>query len=106
MYESEANRVTASSHEIPEDILARFTESRNTVQKRTLIPWGEHCTECVWPTCYSTCDLYSPRTDGRCQRFVQGMVRIPYPESLNGYLLKISFKRWAKLWSTGQHCTA
>ena len=29
------------------------------------------------------------------------MVRIDFPESLNGYLLKIRFKRWGKLWSVG-----
>jgi FkbH-like protein len=28
------------------------------------------------------------------------MVRVNCPDSLNSYLLKISFKRWAKLWST------
>jgi len=99
MYESEANRVYAPASEIPRDVLARFSEAGRTVTSRTLIPWSEHCTECVWPTCYSTCELYSPRADGRCRRFVQGMVRIDAPESMNSYLLKISFKRWAKLWS-------
>ena len=99
MYESEANLVILTSSELPAEILERFAESRRSVEARSLIPWGEHCTECVWPTCYSTCDLYSPRPDGKCQRFVHGMVRIPCAKSLNGYLLKISFKRWAKLWS-------
>ncbi len=101
MYESEANRIQAPASEIPSDVLARFSETRTTVTRRTLIPWGEHCTECVWPTCYTTCELYSPRMDGRCRRFVEGMVRIDAPGSLNSYLLKISFKRWAKLWSAG-----
>lgn len=101
MFEAEANRIVGSVNEIPAEILFRFAESRRTVSKRTLIPWGEHCTECVLPTCYSSCELYSPRFDGGCQRFVAGMVRIDYPESLYSYILKISFKRWAKLWSVG-----
>lgn len=101
MYESEANQNVGSIREVPADVVARFAESRATVTKRTLIPWGEHCTECVWPTCYSTCDLYSARWDGRCRRFVEGMVRIDCSQSLNGYLLKVSFKRWAKLWAAG-----
>jgi FkbH-like protein len=100
MYESESNTSTASDREIPADVIARFAESRTMVARRSLIPWGEHCTECVWPTCYSSCDLYRPRLDGRCRRFVEGMVRIECPASLNGYLLKITFKPWAKLWST------
>ena len=99
MYETEANLVQISGSEIPGQILERFAESRKTVTWRTLIPWSEHCTECVWPTCYTSCDLYTPRADGRCRRFVEGMVRIACPDSVNSYLLKISFKRWAKLWS-------
>jgi FkbH-like protein len=100
MYESEANY--GSSHkqqELPAEIVAQFAESRQSVTMRSVIPWGEHCSECVWPTCYSTCDLYSPRVDGRCRRFVNGTVRLDCPGSLNHYLLEISFKRWAKLWS-------
>lgn len=99
MYESEADHGVSLQGEVPADILARFTESRKTVTLRTVVPWSEHCTECVWPTCYTTCDLYSPRTDGRCRRFVDGMVRIDCPGSLNSYILRISFKRWGKLWS-------
>ncbi len=101
MYESEADLVVISGTEIPREIAARFAESRKTVTKRTLIPWSEHCTECVWPTCYTTCDLYSPREDGKCRRFVEGMVRVDCPEALNSYLVKIRFKRWGKLWSAG-----
>ncbi len=59
MYESEANRAVSIDTEIPADVLSRFGELRSTVAGRTLIPWGEHCTECVWPTCYTTCDLYT-----------------------------------------------
>jgi FkbH-like protein len=99
MYETEANLVQISGTEIPREILARFAESRESITGRTLIPWGEHCTECAWPTCYTTCDLYSPRFDGRCRRFVEGMVRVDCPDLVNSHLLKISFKRWAKLWS-------
>ena len=101
MYETEANHRAETSHEIPSDVLRRFGELRDKVQERTVLPWGEHCTECVWPTCYSTCDLYSPREDGRCRRFVDGMVRVECPSALNSYLLKIQFKQWGKLWSPG-----
>jgi FkbH-like protein len=101
MYETEANRYEESSEQIPADVIARFGEIRHTVVERTVLPWSEHCTECVWPTCYSTCDLYSAREDGKCRRFVDGMVRIDCPEALNSYVLKIIFKRWGKLWTPG-----
>jgi FkbH-like protein len=101
MYETEINSVIESSSQIPPEVLGRFRELESQVVSRTLLPWSEHCTECVWPTCYTTCDLYKPRADRRCRRFVDGMVRIDCPGSVNSYLLKIRFKRWGKLWAPG-----
>jgi FkbH-like protein len=99
MYETEVNRKVESSGQLPPEVMSAFNGLRDTVLARTVLPWSEHCTECVWPTCYSTCDLYTPREDGRCRRFVDGMVRLECPEALNSYLLKIRFKQWGKLWA-------
>jgi FkbH-like protein len=101
MYETEANVTTGPSAEIPPEIAAQFGELQHSVLERTVLPWSEHCTECVWPTCYTTCDLYSPREDGRCRRFAEGMVRVDCPDALNSYLIKIRFKQWGKLWTPG-----
>ncbi len=101
MYETEVNNRTDSSSEIPVDVIKEFGKLAGIVQTRTTLAWSEHCTECVWPVCYSTCDLYSPREDGRCRRFIDGMVRVNCSEAINSYLLKIKFKRWGKLWSPG-----
>ena len=101
MYEVEASRGVESLDQIPAEILTRFLEFRDQVSSRTVLPWSEHCTECVWPTCYSTCEFYSPREDGRCRRFLDGMVRLDCPGAVTSYLLKIRFKRWGKLWSPG-----
>ncbi len=101
MYETEANRLNESQKQIPIEVTERLGEARRTVVARTVLPWSEHCTECVWPTCYSSCDLYSAREDGKCRRFVHGMVRVNCPEALNSYVLKITFKRWGKLWTPG-----
>jgi FkbH-like protein len=101
MYETEANNAVESPAQIPGEVMRSFEHLRGGIQSRTVLPWGEHCTECVWPTCYTTCDLYSPRQDGRCRRFADGMVRIEFPAAVNSYLLKIRFKRWGKLWTPG-----
>jgi FkbH-like protein len=101
MYESEANNRKESADQIPAEILSQFRGLEDRISERTVLPWSEHCTECVWPTCYTTCDLYSPREDGRCRRFTDGMVRIDYAEAANSYLLKIRFKQWGKLWTPG-----
>lgn len=101
MYETEANSRRESPDQIPREVAAHFAELPGRIRYRSVLPWSEHCTECVWPSCYTSCDLYSAREDGRCRRFVDGMVRIDCPESANGYILKITFKRWAKLWTPG-----
>src|SRR3984885_2696567 len=101
MYETEANSQTEAVEKLPADVVANFCEFRKNVIARTVLPWGEHCTECVWPTCYTSCDLYSPREDGRWRRFIDGMVRLDCPGAVNSYLLKIRFKQWAQLWSPG-----
>jgi hypothetical protein len=101
MYETETNISTEPLKQIPIEGSAAFANLKGKVLSRTVLPWSEHCTECVWPTCYSTCDLYSPREDGKCRRFVDGMVRVDCPTSINGYLLKIRFKQWGKLWTPG-----
>jgi FkbH-like protein len=101
MYETEANHKVETQDQIPAEVMRSFEHLRGRIQSRTVLPWGEHCTECVWPTCYTTCDLYSPREDGRCRRFADGMVRIESPSAVNSYLLKIRFKRWGKLWTPG-----
>lgn len=101
MYESESNALSASSSEIPVAVADRFGELAGQIEARTVLPWSEHCTECAWPTCYETCELYSPRQDGKCRRFVDGMVRVEGIPAAVPYLLKIRFKRWGKLWSEG-----
>jgi FkbH-like protein len=101
MYEAEVNRVVESKETLPSEIRGRFAEFRDRIVARTLLPWGEHCTECVWPSCYTTCDLYAPRPDGNCRQFAEGMIRIDHQEGLSPYILKLNFKQWAKLWTVG-----
>jgi len=101
MYETEVNGRVESAEQIPAPIRQRFEDLKDRVTARTVLPWGEHCTECVWPTCYTTCDLYAPRIDGKCQRFEGGMVRLDAPATANTYVLKIAFKQWGKLWTPG-----
>jgi FkbH-like protein len=101
MYESEINRKSEGAEQVPPDIWKAFSASREMVSMRTVLPWGEHCTECAAPACFSSCDLYEARPGGKCRRFTDGMVRIDSTATLNGYILKIRFKRWGMLWADG-----
>lgn len=47
MYEAEVNTRVEPANAVPAQILAQFTEYRVRVEARSLLPWGEHCTECV-----------------------------------------------------------
>jgi FkbH-like protein len=59
--------------------------------------WAEHCVECAAPACYSSCDLYEPRSDWRCRRFAFGAYKNPAFASARGYGVEVRFKKWAKL---------
>ena len=65
MYEFEVDNGTFSAHDLPEEALRKFANSHVHVSAIALIPWEEHCTECAMPQCYSTCDLYEARKDGK-----------------------------------------
>ena len=101
MYEAEVNNSKESIETLPVEIRKRFAEFRDQVASRTTLPWGEHCTECAWPTCYTTCDLYEAREDGACRQFAGSATRIDHREGLNPYVLKVRFKQWAKFWTVG-----
>jgi len=64
------------------------------ITHRSLLYWREHCVECAAPACYQTCDLYQPRRDGNCRRFQYGIY-------VGAAGAEITFKKWAKLETTG-----
>ena len=86
---------------LPEQIISQFEETHNSVVKKSALHWSEHCTECAMPGCFSTCDLYSPRIDGKCQRFLKGIERIQINNEF--YLNKIHFKKWGVFATQGNH---
>jgi FkbH-like protein len=66
-----------------------------------MLYWVEHCVECAAPDCFESCDLYQPRTDTRCRRFLYGAMKNRNFSSLRGYGVEISFKKWAKIEAYG-----
>jgi FkbH-like protein len=84
---------------LPPEVLARFAETRRAVVARSAILWGEHCTECAFPACYSACSFYTPRQDHHCRRFENGIERAGDPSLA---LTRIVFRRWGKLEGRGR----
>src|SRR5215475_8246352 len=37
---------------LPDEAARGFAETRAVVLARSVIAWGEHCTECAFPACY------------------------------------------------------
>lgn len=95
----EAPRVAV---EMPEAVCAGFREMRQAIAKRSTIVWGEHCSECAFPACYSSCEFYTPRSDMHCRRFTHGIeaVTINGAPDVEG-LTRIHFRRWGKLEGSG-----
>ena len=49
MYETEVNCKTEPKGSLPSDVITALSKLKGTVLARTVLPWSEHCTECVWP---------------------------------------------------------
>ncbi|MGZ3272342.1 MAG: HAD-IIIC family phosphatase [Caulobacteraceae bacterium] len=86
---------------LPPEVLAAFADTREAVAARSLLVWGEHCTECAFPACYSACSFYTPREDHHCRRFERGIERVQAPARPELALTRIAFRRWGKLESQG-----
>ena len=96
-------REAAQGHvNIPAFAVERFAEVRAALGRRSSIVWGEHCSECAFPSCYSTCEFYTPRSDMHCRRFTHGIeaLDVTAAPAIEG-LTRIAFRRWGKLEGTG-----
>lgn len=85
---------------LPESVAMAFRQTRSAVAARSVIVWGEHCTECAFPDCYGACSFYTPRPDFHCRRFENGIE----PAAADGgriSLSRIQFRRWGKLEGRG-----
>jgi FkbH-like protein len=99
MLEFEITSKEVRSHDIPSSILHSF--KKKDLGSRSILAWGEHCTECALPECFETCDLYEPRSDHKCRRFREGIVKIDAPASHYGFITQMTFKARSDLWSPG-----
>jgi FkbH-like protein len=98
VFEFEAGS-SALQQEMDEAALAALADPDARITAVSLFNWEEHCTECALPACYTTCDLYEARPDGRCRRFVDGIRPFDTTGSDGGRFVQISFKRWAMLFA-------
>ncbi len=85
--------------ELPDDVVAQMRDFRSRIAERSLIVWGEHCSECAFPSCYSQCTYYSPRADMHCRRFENGIEAVSGAPGVD--LMRITFRRWGKLEGQG-----
>lgn len=86
---------------LPVEAVAGFAETRAALARRSAIVWGEHCSECAFPACYSSCQFYTPRSDLHCRRFANGIERVALSPAGAPGLSRIRFRRWGKLEGSG-----
>lgn len=99
MYESIAypNIFTPS---LNDSVTCCFDELLGAITARSLIVWGEHCSECAAPACYATCSFYTPRhEDFNCSRFARGIQHANLHSGVR--LATIIFRKWGKLEGKG-----
>lgn len=101
MFEFEVSSRRKSAPDIPSEIAKAFAGDAITYPFRSVHNWEEHCTECAFPDCYKSCDLFEPRADGNCRRFEQGVVPVEGLTSGGSTVVEITFKRWAAMYATG-----
>ena len=99
MFEIEVTHDRLTSSLLPPQIRERFRESR-AITHLCDINWEEHCTECAWPQCYTSCDLYNPRNDGNCRRTINGFSPLLDARVFGGYVVCVKFRRWASITAT------
>ena len=88
--------------ELEPQTLQKVLETRRAIGSESALVWGEHCTECVMPTCYSTCAFYTPRRDLKCRRFDQGLEAVKASAAPEVRGLRVSFRQWGKLEASGR----
>jgi FkbH-like protein len=90
--------------DLPKDALRAMRELEAAIAERSQIVWGEHCSECAYPSCYSSCSYYSPRPDLHCRRFERGIEAVDAPglsRASSHALMRIRFLKWGKLVGRG-----
>ena len=93
MKETVAGEYATSHAAVPAGAAARL--DGRSLAARSQIVWGEHCSECAYPACYSTCSFYDPRPDLNCRRFEAGV------EDAGAGLMRLRFRKWGKLEGRG-----
>jgi FkbH-like protein len=101
MFEFEVSSRFKTATDVPPEIAKAFAADPIAYPYRSVHNWEEHCTECAFPDCYKSCDLFEPRADGNCRRFEQGVVPIEGLTSGGSEVVEITFKRWASLYAAG-----
>ncbi|MGI9502840.1 MAG: hypothetical protein ACR2RE_07275, partial [Geminicoccaceae bacterium] len=99
IYERTGQSSSLSRADIAEPVLRNFALTDRAINRRSLIAWAEHCTECAMPDCYKSCAFYRPRGDLKCRRFENGFQTVNAARSPD--LVEIAFGKWAQLEGIG-----
>jgi FkbH-like protein len=86
---------------LPKDVCEGFHDTQSRIETRSMIIWGEHCSECAAMACYLSCSFYSPRMDGNCRRFLNGIETVQDTQLAASSATRIVFRQWGKLEGRG-----
>jgi FkbH-like protein len=102
MFEFEVDYQPVSLSDVPRSAVEQFELGERDLVGLSPLLWEEHCTECAMPQCYQSCDLYTPRKDGKCRRFLGGAAPVKGVRNRTGYVTRVTFKVLGSLLATGR----
>lgn len=69
----------------------------SAVEKFAPLYWTEHCLECAFPLCYSTCSMFEKSRYNHCKNTEYGILRVVDRNAPIGFGDQLKFKKWCKL---------
>jgi FkbH-like protein len=102
MIETLPETPTSADLRLPVEVAEGFAAFREALRGRSQIVWGEHCSECAYPSCYAHCAFYTPRSDFNCRRFEAGFESLTADPALH----RVRFRKWGKLEGRGTAAVA
>ena len=92
-----SERPTMVAMPLSDDTRKGHAQVRGALAARSQLVWGEHCSECAHPKCYTNCAFYTPRSDFNCRRFQAGFE----PLSQAPDFKQVRFRQWGKVEALG-----
>ena len=96
--EKQISKASVANFKAPAEYLAGHKTLLANIAKKAAMVFEEHCSECSYPDCYTSCAFYTPREDMHCRRFEHGFEKVSGTNDLK----LVEFRKWGKIEAAGR----